>query len=142
MIPSPSARSLLGTCFLALAMTAPPASPLSAEAKRDFDGRALFEANCAACHGLTGERDGTVAATLGKKFEPLATLAKRNGGVFPEDHVRRIIDGREELRAHQKDAMPVWGTYFRMRHDGIAPDASTETIIQFLVEYVKSIQVE
>ncbi len=127
-------------CFLAFALTTCLASPLSAGAKNDFDGRTLFKANCAACHGVTGDGDGPVSGTLEAKPKPLATLAKRNGGVFPEDYVRRIIDGREELRAHRKGSMPVWGTYFRMRHDGIAPDASTDTIIQFLVEYVNSMQ--
>ncbi len=129
------------TCVLAGAMALSIALPAAAADKKDFDGRALFEANCASCHGLTGNGDGPSAKSLEAELKPLSTLTQRSGG-FPEDYVRRVIDGREELRAHRKGAMPVWGTYFRMRHDGIAPDASTETIIQFLVEYVRSLQVE
>lgn len=116
--------------------------PLSAAGKKDFDGKTLFEINCAVCHGATGAGNGAAAQNLEVAPKPLATLTKRNGGTFPEDYVRRIIDGREELRAHRTGAMPVWGTYFRMRHDGLAPDASTETIVQFLVEYVRSVQTE
>lgn len=125
------------TCAVALFLT----GPANAADKADFDGRTLFEVNCASCHGLTGKGDGPAAKSLETELKPLSTLAQRSGG-FPEDYVRQVIDGREELRAHRKGAMPVWGTYFRMRHDGIAPDASTQTIIQFLVDYVKSLQVE
>ncbi len=130
------------SCLLAFAMTTSLALPLSAHEKEDFDGRALFEVNCVACHGFRGGGDGPFAEMLKAKIKPLATLAKRNGGAFPEDYVRRIIDGRREFRAHKNHPMPVWGTYFRMRHQGIAPDASTETIIRFLVEYIRSMQVE
>ena len=129
------------TGLLASALTISLALPAAGADKKDFDGRALFEANCASCHGLTGNGDGPAAKSLETELKPLSTLTKRSGG-FPEDYVRRVIDGREELRAHRKGAMPVWGTYFRMRHDGIAPDASTETIVQFLVEYVRSLQAE
>ena len=135
-------RGHSGVWMLVMAMSIQLALPLSAQAKDDFNGRALFKANCAECHGETGDGGGPASETLAVKPKPLASLTKRNGGVFPEDYVRRIIDGREELRAHKKDSMPVWGTYFRMRHEGIAPDASTQTIIQFLVEHVKSMQVE
>ncbi len=129
------ASILAGAIAICLAL------PANAADKKDFDGRALFAANCAACHGLTGNGDGPAAKSLEAELKPLSTLARRSGG-FPEDYVRRVIDGREELRAHRKGAMPVWGTYFRMRHEGIAPDASTETIIQFLVDYVRSLQAE
>lgn len=129
-------------CGLALALTIPLALPASAADKQDFDGKTLFEVNCATCHGVTGAGDGPVAKSLEVEPKPLATLTHRNEGTFPEDRVRRVIDGRDELRAHRKGSMPVWGTYFRMRHDGIAPDASTETIVQFLVEYVRSLQTD
>ena len=132
----------LKSCLLASAIIGSLALPSSAQDKGDFDGHTLFRVNCAACHGLTGDGDGPVAEELKVKIKPLATLARRNGGAFPEDYVQRIIDGREELKAHGYKYMPVWGTYYRMRHQGAGPDASTGTIIRFLVEYIKSMQVQ
>ena len=49
----------------------------------------------------------------------LASFAVRNGGVFPSERVRRIIDGRD-VAAHGNFEMPVWGDAFKRTTSGWA----------------------
>ena len=129
---------------LVLALAAPwPAS--AAENGQAMDGAAQYRQYCASCHGMTGEGDGRVA----KKLEPpppaLTTLSQRHGGVFPAEYVSRIIDGREERKAHGARVMPVWGTYYGILAQGQGRDApDTETAIgqriSALIEHLRSIQ--
>jgi cytochrome c peroxidase len=86
-------------------------------ANEDTDfGKSEFEANCASCHGLTGKGDGPLSRVY--LFEPtdLSTLAKRNSGVFPVQRVYKIIDGRQEIKAHGPRTMPVWGREYGKKY--------------------------
>ena len=44
----------------------------------------------------------------------LTQLAKHNDGQFPFWTVYRVIDGREEVKAHGSRAMPIWGLWFQV----------------------------
>jgi hypothetical protein len=44
----------------------------------------------------------------------LTLLARRHGGTFPEDEVRKIIDGRTTLPPHGSREMSVWGCRHRI----------------------------
>ena len=122
-------------------------SPSAAdEAKEAVDGAALYRQHCASCHGGTGKGDGPVAEKLKVPPSSLTTLARRHAGTFPTEYVHRIIDGREERRAHGGRSMPVWGTYYGLQAQGKGRDApDTETAIQqrivAVIEYLKTIQV-
>ena len=94
-----------------------------------YSGAQLYQRYCVACHGVRGLGDGPVASELKVMVPDLTRIAKRHGGMFPEDDVRRIIDGREVHMAHGTRAMPVWGI-------GLGSDSS----IGRLVEYLRSIQ--
>jgi mono/diheme cytochrome c family protein len=108
----------------------------------DLDAAALYRSNCAACHGVTGFGGGPVASSFSVLMPQLATLAQRNRGVFPQDYVLRIIDGREPMMAHGTRNMPVWGSIFDARHQGDGETTSTAFLIEAIVEYVKGLQIE
>ena len=112
----------------------------SAQDKVDFDAKSLFRSLCASCHGLTGDGDGPVADALKFKMKPFSKLAARNDGEFPRYRVEQIIDGREDVNAHGSRLMPVWGTYYREKHQGSGADESARTIINFLVQYIEAMQ--
>lgn len=100
------------------------------------DGAQLFRTHCAACHGTSGRGDGPMVLQLRRVPRDLTQYTARNGGVYPSEAVRRIVDGRD-VPAHGDPAMPIWGDVF-LRSTG-----STEIVrarIQALVDYLASIQ--
>jgi cytochrome c553 len=106
--------------------------------QRDENGAELFRANCAACHGAMGQGNGPLAAQLRTPPPDLTQFTVRNGGVFPGEVVRRIIDGRD-VASHGDPAMPVWGDTFR-RATRDASDEAADARIAALVRYLRSIQ--
>ena len=108
-------------------------------------GRADFVAYCAACHGVTGKGDGTVAEFLTITAVDLTQLRKMNAGSFPRERVHNVIDGRAEVRIHGARDMPVWGDWFKFEADAsVAGKGATEEVvlerINGLVAYIESIQ--
>jgi mono/diheme cytochrome c family protein len=73
-------------------------------------GRAIYDDNCAACHGLSGMGDGPSAASLNPKPANLTTLSARNGGEFPQTRVMGVIDGYAR-RYQSGDPMPEFGAF-------------------------------
>jgi len=76
-------------------------------------GRQEFTRSCAACHGENGRGDGLVAGLLMVKPPDLTSIRKRHGGDFPASWVYRIIDGRNQMRPHGSEDMPIWGDRYR-----------------------------
>ena len=71
----------------------------------------------------------------------LTRLEERKGDKFPEDVLRKIIDGREIVIVHGTRFMPVWGYEFWVEEG--ADDAAQERvaiIVDNLIEYLRSIQ--
>jgi hypothetical protein len=68
----------------------------------------------------------------------LTRFSMRNGGIFPEARVTRIIDGRD-VPAHGSTTMPVWGDVFR-RDAAVADSAAARARIAAIVQFVGSIQ--
>jgi mono/diheme cytochrome c family protein len=100
-------------------------------------GAQLFKTYCATCHGVTGSGDGVIAEYLRKPPPDLTKYTARNGGVFPSERLRQIIDGTG-VGAHGDRDMPIWGDAFRAR-DGLTPDAVKQRI-DAIVRYLGSIQ--
>jgi len=110
----------------------------------DYSGRELYQRFCASCHGSSGEGDGPVASMLKVAVPDLTRLAARRRDAYPAEQVRRIIDGRDIPAAHGARQMPIWGYEFASVSVS-EPDAGTEsaaTLIDRLVEFLRSIQVE
>ena len=119
-----------------LASAAEPNDPMLAEV-----GAEMFKQYCASCHGMNGEGDGPVAASLKKPPADLTRIAARNGGKFPDADIARWIDGRFDAPAHGTREMPVWGRQFQDSFaKGTDPDEVVRGRLLTLVEYLKTIQ--
>jgi hypothetical protein len=114
-------------------------------AQRDvmqMSGLEMYESLCSSCHGVGGEGDGPVAPLIKIHVPDLTHIAKRDGGEFPTEDVRRTIDGRFDRPAHGPRDMPVWGWQF-YRSDSVkdpAERARVDALIDRLVVYLRSIQ--
>ncbi|HEU4620190.1 MAG TPA: c-type cytochrome [Gammaproteobacteria bacterium] len=107
----------------------------------DYSGQELFDRFCASCHGDSGRGDGPVAFSLAIAVPDLTRITERYGGQFPADRVYQTIDGRVAVEAHGTRPMPVWGYEFWTAEGADAEaEAQARTIINRLVEYVRSIQ--
>jgi mono/diheme cytochrome c family protein len=104
-------------------------------------GRDYFQRYCASCHGVEGKGDGSFASLLKTPPPDLTTLAKRNGGSFPDLRVAEVIDGRRPLAGHGTREMPIWGERFG---ESIAGAPATQSAIRghvlLFVAYLRSIQ--
>jgi mono/diheme cytochrome c family protein len=107
----------------------------------DYTGRQLYDRFCASCHGSAGFGDGPVAPSLKVMVPDLTRMYQRSGGKFPDERVRRIIDGREVYPVHGLRDMPVWGQELWVEGGGgKEADAEARVIVDKLVEYLRSIQ--
>jgi len=105
-------------------------------------GRERYVNDCGGCHGADARGEGTVAAALKIPPSDLTALSRGNSGKFPEDYVRRVVDGRElPPAAHGETAMPVWGEHYKRALPGYSEAIVTEKI-DALIAYLKSIQVK
>jgi mono/diheme cytochrome c family protein len=95
------------------------------------DGAQVFRTYCASCHGVRGTGDGPVAIAMKKPPPDLTRIAVRNRGVFPDERVRQIIQGRGPA-AHGERTMPVWGDVFARKVAGPTPEALVEALVRHL----------
>jgi mono/diheme cytochrome c family protein len=122
---------LVGAGILwACAATSPPAP----------SGGDTFVTHCAACHGMQGEGDGPVAATLRVTMPNLRTLSQRSGGVFPRDAVASYIDGRQLPAAHGDRYMPVWGDVFDATARVVSGAQVAPGRIDAVISYLQELQ--
>jgi mono/diheme cytochrome c family protein len=102
------------------------------------EGRELFNRHCASCHGVTGAGNGPAAAAMRRSPPDITALTLANGGMFPVERVRRIVDGRD-VEAHGNREMPVWGDIFKAVPGGRSEEA-VRTRIRSILKYLMSIQ--
>jgi len=102
------------------------------------NGAQLFRENCAVCHGASGQGNGPMATQLRTAPPDLTRFAESNGGTFPSERVRQVIDGRD-VASHGDPAMPVWGDAFR-RSGREVTDEAADARIDALVRFLQSIQ--
>ncbi len=101
-------------------------------------GAEMYKQYCAACHGKDGKGDGPAASELKTAPADLTTLARRNGGTFPAEHVMEVLRNGVKAPAHGTSDMPTWGPLFQAvsSHD----QAIVSMRISNLTKYVKSLQ--
>lgn len=140
-------RNVARLSMLGIALFAHIIGVALAQDGQNASGELEFRQYCSPCHGLKGTGDGPVARTLKTKPADLTSLAKNNGGVFPEKEVHGFIYGTKTIPSHGSREMPVWGYAFMFRQGALAgpfvPERTpqqAEDKIARLVDYVKSIQ--
>ena len=102
------------------------------------EGKNLFRTYCASCHGVDARGAGPLVSELRRLPPSLTSYAVRNGGVFPSERLRAIIDGRT-VSSHGDREMPVWGDAFARTRDGLS-EASAKARIDAIVKYLETIQ--
>ena len=109
-----------------------------------LSGMEMYEQLCSSCHGVSGHGDGPVSSVMNVSVPDLTRLAQHDGGEFPTEDVRRTIDGRWDRRAHGARDMPVWGwqLYDSAAKDDASERAIVDSMIDRLVNHLRSIQVE
>ena len=79
-----------------------------------MDGKDLYTAYCASCHGMTGQGDGPAAPALKSAVPDLRTISRRNHGTFPQERIEKmILEGKSSSGVHGSEERPVWGPVFR-----------------------------
>jgi mono/diheme cytochrome c family protein len=111
-----------------------PTSPAS--------GAQMFAAYCATCHGANAKGGGPAASALKIPPADLTLLSKKNGGVFPANHVSTVLQfGTENPAAHGSATMPMWGTLLRSLNEGSQdPGPIVQQRVANLTNYIKTIQ--
>ena len=137
-------RPLIRSCTLAVLLVVAAAS--QAQPRTDL-GRFEYESNCLTCHGEAGRGDGPYSVNLKLPVPDLTQISRRNGGIYPAERVRRLIDGREDIKGHGGRQMPIWGLRYGQRaaeyyrgekmHDA---ESFISQRVQALTDYLRTIQ--
>ena len=132
------ARSVVMMSLAALAMSSGVAL---AQTTRD-EGRDIYLASCASCHGVSGRGDGPMLLQLVRPPSDLTTLSRRNGGVFPTQRLWETIDGRwaTETGPHGAREMPIWGDVFRAQAGASHPEWFVRYRINALLDFLARVQ--
>jgi mono/diheme cytochrome c family protein len=101
-------------------------------------GVEMYGTYCAVCHGMDGKGQGPAAEALKVPPSDLTTLAKRNGGKFPDAKVSSAIRGEQDVTAHGTRDMPMWGGLFRSMSGG--HQSEVQMRVRNLSEYIKTLQ--
>jgi len=134
---------LIGLVLLLIATVAGRADDEAYSVYSQYSGAQLYTRFCASCHGDQGHGDGRVAGSFKTVIPDLTQLARRHGGTFPEEQVRKIIDGRATLPPHGSREMPVWGFEF-LTQGAPRPAAQQQAdeLVARLSNYIRSLQAE
>lgn len=124
---------LLGVAVSCLAQTKSPRKLITS-----LEGKDLYVAYCASCHGMDAKGKGPVAAVLKVEVPNLTLIQKRRGGKFPVADLEKVIMGEVDLSAaHGSREMPVWGPVFRR----VEKDQDLGLVrVRRLVDYLKTLQ--
>jgi mono/diheme cytochrome c family protein len=135
-------KIVLGFCvcgLLAGCGTQQLATPIQPDVQliQSVKGPDLFREYCSPCHGPDANGKGLMAPALKAPVPDLTQLAKRNHGLFPESHVRGVLNGDVSLISHGSQEMPIWGPLFHQ----VENDQDWGNVrLANLIKYLQSIQ--
>lgn len=126
-------------------------TPIPMRAISSVNGKDVYQAYCASCHGDDLRGHGPSAAGLRKPPPDLTTIALRNGGKFVAGNVEESINrwksvprGLRETTERSKDpdadVMPAFGPIFAKLYSQEIRDRIVR--VANLVSYLKSKQVQ
>lgn len=103
-----------------------------------FEGAEIFRDYCASCHGATGSGHGPASVALRHAVPDLTRISQRNGGVFPFQRVKEIIEGKDPgPLAHGNREMPIWGPVF---HEVESDQDLGEIRLDAITKHVEAMQ--
>jgi len=141
-IPTSFPGFLLIAAAVVLALTLPAAGSgdddMADRGELMTEGGVSYNLYCQSCHGSLAKGDGSVAELLTIAPADLTLISARRGGEFPAEEIHKIIDGRQDVRAHGSD-MPLWGDAFK-RTEETDDEAVVKRKIDGLVVYLQAIQ--
>lgn len=109
-----------------------------AQGRIPIEGSRIFQYRCAACHGTDGRGHGPASLTLKHAAPNLTLIAKRNGGRFPYQQIKEVIEGKQESSlARGFRQMPIYGPIF---HDIEADQDWGEVRLDAITRQVESMQ--
>jgi mono/diheme cytochrome c family protein len=126
--------------LVGLGATAQKIKRVPARYTSPVSGKGMYINHCAACHGQDAKGDGPAATALKTAPTDLTTLAQKNGGKFPSNHVYSSIVGDLNVPAHGTAEMPIWGTVYRAMSKGHDPEVQQR--VSNLTAYIESLQVK
>lgn len=107
-------------------------------ARIPIEGAKIFQYDCAACHGADGRGHGPASVALKHALPDLTLISKRNGGKFPFQRVKDLMEGKQpEPLAHGDREMPIWGPIF---HEVEADQDWGEVRLVAITRHMEAIQ--
>ncbi len=98
---------------LCVVLTRAQTGKTSPPPRNSVGGADIYYRYCASCHGADGRGHGPASATLKHNAPDLTQLQRANGGIFPAEYVRDVIEGNlSRVPAGGNREMPVWGPIF------------------------------
>ena len=124
---------LVGIAIVSAAQTQSPRKPPAT-----LDGKELYVAYCAPCHGMNAKGKGPVATALKNRVPDLTLISKRRNGKFPVSDLEKMILGETSMKTiHGTNEMPVWGPVFQK----VENDQDLGLVrVRRVVEYLKTLQ--
>ncbi len=101
-------------------------------------GKQMYDTYCATCHGKDGKGNGPAAEALKTPPTDLTTLAQKNNGKYPSNHVSATIQGDQAIPAHGSKDMPIWGNLFWHMSQGHSSEVQLR--VANLNKYIESMQ--
>lgn len=101
-------------------------------------GKQTYMNHCASCHGANARGDGPAAFVLKTTPSDLTTLARRNGGKFPYEHVSDVLHFGTRMLSHGSSGMPIWGPIFGSMDN--YDEVAVRKRIKDLSDYLASLQ--
>jgi mono/diheme cytochrome c family protein len=132
---------LLATAAFGIAQTNTQIKDVPINPTSAASGKQMYNSYCATCHGIDGRGSGPAAVALKDHPTDLTTLARDNGGKFPDAHIYDVLRFGVETPAHGTKDMPVWGPALRSLDQGSSmADVIEQQRIANLTNYLRSLQ--